>query len=36
MDTGPDKLTRRGRKLGDLSQNTKTECVKSRGGAYKN
>jgi len=36
VDTGPDKLTRRGRKLGDLSQNTKTECVKSRGGAYKN
>merc|ERR1712168_666859 len=32
-DTGHDKLARRGRKLGDLSQNTKTECVKSRVGA---
>ena len=36
VDTGPERLTKRGRKLGDLSHITKTECVKSRGGTYKN
>lgn len=34
LDIGSN-VTRRGRKLGELGKNTKTECVKSTG-AYKN
>ena len=35
VENGSNMSTRRGRKLGDLGKNTKTECVKSSG-AYKN